>query len=65
MKCTGNSLSRRSFLTVGALGSIGLTLGDFFRLQQAQAYLKNYDFIPAKAQSVIHIFMPRAMAHKQ
>jgi hypothetical protein len=65
MKCFGNSLSRRSFLTVGALGSLGLTLGDFFRMQRAQADLKNYDFIPAKAQSVIHVFLPGGMAHQE
>src|SRR5687768_13487915 len=65
MKCRGNSLSRRSFLTVGALGSLGLTLGDFFRMQRAQADLKQYDFIPAKAQSVIHVFLPGGMAHQE
>src|SRR4051794_39152758 len=40
----GNSrrpFNRRGFLTVGAVGGLGLSLGDFFRLQ-ARAELKNY-----------------------
>ena len=61
----GNSrrgFSRRGFLTVGAAG-FGLTLGDFFRLK-ARAELKNYAPIPARADSVIHIFLPGGMAHQ-
>jgi hypothetical protein len=27
-----NGVDRRGFLTVGALGGLGLTLGDFFRM---------------------------------
>ncbi len=65
MKCSGNSIGRRSFLTVGAIGSLGLTLADLFRMEKAQADLKNYDFIPAKAQSVIHVFLPGGMAHQE
>lgn len=63
MKCFGNSLSRRSFLTVGSLG--GLTLADFLRLRSAHADQKQYDFIPAKAESVIHIFLPGGIAHQE
>ncbi|MBX3422102.1 MAG: DUF1501 domain-containing protein [Pirellulaceae bacterium] len=63
MKCRGNGLSRRNFLTVGAIG--GLTLADFFRLQSVRADQKNYDFIPAKAESVIHVFLPGGMAHQE
>src|SRR3954449_8884815 len=55
--------SRRGFLTVGAAG-FGLTLGDFFRLK-ARAELKNYAPIAAKADSVIHIFLPGGMAHQE
>jgi hypothetical protein len=51
-------------LTVGAIGGLGLTLSDLFRLQ-ARADQKNYDFIEAKAQSVIHIFLPGGMAHQE
>jgi len=43
---------------------MGLTLADLLR-QEARADLKNYDFIPAKAQSVIHIFLPGGMAHQE
>jgi Protein of unknown function (DUF1501) len=63
MRCFGNPLSRRNFLTVGAFGS--LTLADFFRLQQLRADQKNYEFIPAKADSVIHVFLPGGMAHQE
>jgi uncharacterized protein (DUF1501 family) len=55
---------RRGFLTVGALAG-GLTLADFLRIRQAQAEQKHYDFIEAKAQSVIHIFLPGGMAHQE
>lgn len=63
MKCFGNSLSRRSFVTVGALG--GLTLADFLRMRSLHADQKHYDFIPAKADSVIHVFLPGGMAHQE
>ena len=55
--------SRRGFLTVGAAG-FGLTLGDFFRLK-ARAELKNYAPIAAKADSIIHIYLPGGMAHQE
>ena len=64
-KCTGSPLSRRSMLTVGAVGGLGLSLADFFRLRSAQAEQKDYDFIEAKAKSVIHIYMPGGMAHQE
>src|SRR5262245_42767262 len=57
--------SRRGFLTVGALTGLGITLGDFFRIQHARAEQKNYDFIEAKAKSVIHIFLPGGIAHQE
>jgi hypothetical protein len=58
-------IGRRGFLTVGAVGGIGLSLADFFRLQEARAEQKNYDFIEAKAKSVIHIFLPGGMAQQE
>lgn len=64
MKCVGNPISRRGMLTVGAIGGLGLTLSDLFRLQ-ARADQKQYDFIEAKAQSIIHIFLPGGMAHQE
>jgi hypothetical protein len=55
--------NRRGFLTVGACG-FGLTLGDFFRMQ-ARADQKDYAAIKARADSVIHIFLPGGIAHQE
>lgn len=55
--------NRRGFLTVGTAG-LGLTLGDFFRIR-AHAEQKNYGPISAKADSVIHIFLPGGIAHQE
>src|SRR3954447_13898383 len=55
--------TRRGFLTVGSIG-FGLTLGDFFRLR-ARGDQKNYGPITAKADSVIHIFLPGGIAHQE
>ena len=63
MKCRGNQLSRRSMLTVGAVG--GLTLADFFRIREANADQKHYESKEGKAKSVIFIFMPGGMAHQE
>ena len=65
MRCEGNRLSRRTMLTVGAIGGLGLNLGDFLAMRQARAEKKQYDFLEAKAQSVIHIFLPGGMAHQE
>ncbi len=66
--CPGNPLvhqaSRREFLYVGLVGSIGLTLPTFLR-QQAGAALKHYDLHQPVAQSVINIFLPGGMAHQE
>ena len=64
MRCTDNRLSRRNLLTVGAIGGLGLTLADFFQ-RQALGEAKKYDFLEAKAQSVIHIFLPGGIAHQE
>ncbi len=58
-------MGRRGFLTVGAVAGAGLTLADFFQLQHAQAEQKKYDFIEAKAKSVIHIFLPGGAAQQE
>ncbi len=55
--------SRRGFLTVGACG-FGLSLGDFLKMK-ARADLKTYAPIVAKADSVIHIFLPGGIAHQE
>lgn len=64
MRCTDHLLSRRNLLTVGAISGLGLTLADFFQ-KRAQAELKQYDLLEAKAQSVIHIFLPGGIAHQE
>jgi len=60
--CFGSPLGRRSFLQVGFLGGLGLTLGDYLRARGA-------DPVPAKkgpkAEACIHIFMPGGMAHQE
>jgi hypothetical protein len=64
MRCLGNPLGRRGFLTVGALGGLGISMGDLFRMRAA-AEQKHYDFTEAKADSVIHIFLPGGIAHQE
>jgi Protein of unknown function (DUF1501) len=65
MKCPGNLLSRRNLLTVGAIGGLGLSLTDFFRLKSLQADQKDYASVEGTAKSVIFIFMPGGMAHQE
>lgn len=55
-------LSRRGFLAAGALGGLGLSLGDFFALRSAQAASNLYTPPPVRAQSVIHIFLEGGIA---
>ncbi|WZO96939.1 DUF1501 domain-containing protein [Isosphaeraceae bacterium EP7] len=57
------AFGRRGFLSVGTFG-MGLTLADLFR-HQAHADLKKYEPIKAKADSVIHIFLPGGIAHQE
>ncbi len=65
MKCPGNSLSRRGFLSIGALGGLGITLADFLRIKQAQADQKQYESKEGTAKSVIFIYMPGGMCHQE
>ncbi len=58
-------LSRRGFLSVGAIAGAGLTLPDLFRLQSAQADLKDYSNFEGTAKSIIHIYLPGGMAHQE
>src|SRR6478672_11972508 len=51
--------NRREFLFVGLVGSVGLTLGNLFKLQAQTAGGK------AKAQSVINIFLPGGIAAQE
>src|SRR5262245_32805783 len=59
-----NLLTRRGFLTVGTIGLGGLSLADLLRLE-ARAEQKSYAAIAAKADSVIHIFLPGGIAHQE
>lgn len=54
--------SRREFLKVGVITGLGLTLGDYFTLQQAAAEEPN-SATQAKAESVIFIFLAGGMSH--
>jgi hypothetical protein len=55
---------RREFLRVGVVGALGLTLGDFLRME-ARADLKNYVSKEGPAKSVIQIVLPGGMAHQE
>lgn len=57
--CSGPS--RRDFLKVGAIGGLGLTLGDYFMMQDAGA--SNILSENPKAKSAIFIFMAGGMSH--
>jgi uncharacterized protein (DUF1501 family) len=62
-RCTGSPLNRRSFLHVGFVGGLGLTLDQYFRAQAATAAPPAGK--PAKAQACIHIFLPGGAAHQE
>ena len=55
---------RREFLYVGLLGSLGLTVGDLFKLQAAPAAAHAAGKGPA-AQSVINIYLPGGIAAQE
>lgn len=65
MKCKGNVLSRRGFISVGAVGGLGLTLGDFLRIKEAQAKIKHYESKEGPAKSVIFLYLPGGAAHQE
>ncbi len=65
MLCHGNSIGRRGFLAAGTLGGLGISLPQLLWMEQAAAEQKHYDFIEAKAKSVIHIYLPGGMAHQE
>lgn len=56
--------NRREFIRVGMVGSLGLTLGDFFALQ-ARGDQKNYVSKEGVAKSIIQIVLPGGMAHQE
>ena len=51
---------RRSFLEIGTFAGINLAQMLYLNAEQ-----QHYDFIPAKAESVIHIFLPGGIAHQE
>lgn len=64
--CTGNPLNsrgRREFLTVGAMGMLGLTLGDLLRMESNASETGVSGF--GKAKSILHIFLPGGMAQQE
>lgn len=61
--CCG--MSRRNFLTVGAVGGLGLHLGDWFALRAASAAQNDYATPPVVAESIIHIFLPGGLAAQE
>ena len=65
MKCSDHILSRRNLLTIGAVGGLGLTLTDFFRIKKAQAERVNFESREGTAKSVIYIFLPGGMAQQE
>ncbi len=58
--------TRRSFLQIGMIGGLGLTLPEYFKMQQAQAVdsVGGKPTVDGKAKSVIHIYLPGGMAHQ-
>lgn len=57
-------MARRTFLQVGTMAGLGITLGEFFRMR-ALADIKNYESKEGQAKSVIHIFLPGGIAHQE
>ncbi len=61
---TPSKTGRREFLRVGVVGSLGLTLGDYFAMK-ARADQKNFASKEGVAKSVIQIVLPGGMAHQE
>ncbi len=64
-KCLGPTVGRRSFMQVGAVGALGLTLGNYLKLQAAETATPVPGKKGPKAESIIHIFLPGGMAHQE
>jgi len=65
MACTGNRLGRRGFLSVGAVGALGISLADVLRMEHAQADIKNYASREGTAKSIIYIYLPGGAPHQE
>jgi hypothetical protein len=57
--------SRREFLFTGMIGTLGLSMGQFFKLQAAAAAKVAGPAAKAPAQSVIQIYLPGGMAAQE
>jgi hypothetical protein len=69
-RCEGGHLdlrighNRREFLFAGLAGGIGLSLPELLRLQ-AEQKIPEVAKVEAKADAVIHIYLPGGMAHQE
>ncbi len=59
------TIGRRGFVAAGAAAGLGISLGDFFALQSAQASSPAGAAVPARAKSVIHIFLNGGIAAQE
>ncbi len=62
MSCPGLRLGRRNVLRTGVAGGLGLGLADLLFLRRS---LGDETPVAARAQSVIHIFLPGGVAHQE
>jgi hypothetical protein len=63
IECGGTR--RREILSVGGLGLLGLSLGDFFRARSARADAKSFAHFDGTAKNVIQIWLPGGQAHQE
>jgi hypothetical protein len=61
-RCLGPN--RREIIRVGVVGSLGLTLGDFLRMQ-ARADQKYFESKEGPAKNIIQVILPGGMAHQE
>ena len=67
--CEGNhpdvlsALSRRDFMHIGMIGTLGLSLPNMLRLKGAE--IPGVESFNAMADSVIHIYLPGGMAQHE
>ena len=58
-----NALSRRDFMQIGMVGTLGLSLPNMLRLKAAE--IPGVESFSAMADSVIHIYLPGGMAQHE
>ncbi|MGL4422338.1 MAG: DUF1501 domain-containing protein, partial [Gemmataceae bacterium] len=63
MTCLGSPHSRRTFMHVGFLGGLGLSLDSYLRMNSARG--ADTAKKGPKAEACIHIFLPGGMAHQE